>query len=198
MIHRLSWISYAKAGYLLHLVTIIEIFFFLYLYNLPQIGIWLNTRAFEIKISVFIPFSIPVVIAQLDAYSRFQNYKLVKDHLYLHGFQPRLIRPFIKSRCQRDAVMTAAKELGMSDLCKNYFRSNGYLWYDIIPDIIFNNPKQLMGRSFWKSTLFTKIYRPKIDFRQIARVSKCRIKIPPVFCNEIGAGLITLNTLNNK
>jgi hypothetical protein len=115
------------------------------------------------------------LFAQLDARSRYQNYKLVKDRLYLHGFQPRIIRPFMKSRCQRDAVNAAAYELGMSANCKTYFRNEGYKWYNLFPDVIFLDPWILYTKNFWITTLFSKTYHSKINFENKTSAEVTRI-----------------------
>ena len=116
-------------------------------------------------------FGLPL-IAQLDIRSRYQNYKLVKDNLYIYGFQTRLVKPFIRSRCQRDAVKVAADELGMLHQCREYFKSNGYKWYHLVPDIVLKKPSVLFTQNFWSTTLFTKTYHPRIDFEKTAHAAR--------------------------
>jgi len=106
------------------------------------------------------------LFAQLDARSRYQNYKLVKDNLYTYGFKTRFLKPFIKSSCQRAAVKVAAVELGMLHQCREYFKRNGYKWYHLIPDIVLKKPSVLFTKNFWSTTLFTKTYHPRIDFEK--------------------------------
>jgi hypothetical protein len=96
----------------------------------------------------------------------YQNYKLVKDNLYSYGFQTRLLKPFIQSSCQRDAVKVAADELGMLPQCREYFKSYGYKWYHLIPDIVLKKPSVLFTKNFWSTTLFTKTYHPRVDFEK--------------------------------
>jgi hypothetical protein len=167
MIQYKKVISYLKAGYLLHVITVFEIIFFSSLYYFIDVASWFtNNDYIALKLLALSPSVCMPVFAQLDARSRFQNYKLVKDHLYIYGFQQRILKPFLKSRCQRDAVIAAADELGLSTHCKEYFRSYGYKWYHLFPDIIFRKPSVLLTRNFWLTTLFTKTYHPKIDFRK--------------------------------
>jgi hypothetical protein len=104
------------------------------------------------------------LFAQLDARSRYQDYKFVKDRLYLYGFQTRILKPFMKSRCQRDAAKTAATELGMMRQCEEYLKQKGYEWYHLFPDILFKQPSILLTKNFWMTTLFAKTYRPQINF----------------------------------
>ena len=106
-------ITYFKLGYLLHLMTIAEVlciyacFQYFHLAQLVQTGnIFFN---FFCALCLICPPFFP----QCDARSRFQNYKQVKDYLFLYGFQTRIIKPFSFSRCQRDAVLAAAEELGL-------------------------------------------------------------------------------------
>jgi len=116
-------------------------------------------------------FGLPL-IAQLDIRSRYQNYKLVKDNLHIYGFQTRLVKPFIRSSCQRDAVKVAADELGMLHQCREYFKSNGYKWYHLVPDIVLKKPSVLFTKNFWSTTLFTKTYHPRIDFEKTAHAAR--------------------------
>jgi hypothetical protein len=161
-------ISYLKAGYLLHAITLSEIIFFSSFFYFINVASWFSINDYIIwKLLALSPSVCMPLFAQLDARSRFQNYKLVKDHLYVYGFQPRILKPFVKSRCQRDAAIAAAGELGMAVQCKAYFESFGYRWYHLFPDIIFKEPGVLLTKNFWLTTLFTKTYHPKIDFDNI-------------------------------
>src|ERR1044072_7066336 len=104
-------ISYLKVGYFLHIITLIELSLFYFLFYFLDILSWLANDLTLLKIMVLCPTVIMPLMAQLDARSRFQNYKLVKDRLYVYGFQPRILKPFLRSSCQRDAVKAAADEL---------------------------------------------------------------------------------------
>ncbi|MFI5135955.1 MAG: hypothetical protein ACHQD9_08890, partial [Chitinophagales bacterium] len=104
------------------------------------------------------------ILAELDARSRFQNYKQLKDHLYLNSYSERLLRTMRKSMCQRQAAIVAAEELGMGTACRSYFRSQSYHWYHIVPDFVFERPQFLLSKYFWLSTFFEPTYHPKVDF----------------------------------
>jgi hypothetical protein len=161
-------ISYLKAGRLLHIITLFEILFFSSVYHFADVASWLNNSDYiMLKLIVVSPSVCMPLFAQLDARSRFQNYKLVKDHLYIYGFQARILKPFVKSRCQRDAAKAAAGELGLSQECGQYFKKNGYKWYHLFPDAIFKKPSILLTKNFWITTLFAKTYRSKNDFGKI-------------------------------
>src|SRR6476660_7124209 len=99
---RSKTISYLRVGYFLHIVTVIELLFSCCLFYFFDISSWLAADSTFLKsITLSLVFGLPL-IAQLDIRSRFQNYKLVKDNLHIYGFQTRLVKPFIRSSCQRD------------------------------------------------------------------------------------------------
>ncbi|MBI9035314.1 MAG: hypothetical protein JEZ03_12660 [Bacteroidales bacterium] len=105
-------------------------------------------------------FSISV-LAELDVRSRYQNYKQLKDQFYENGFQSRIVKPMIKSRCQRDAALLAASELGYKDKLRGYFYQQGYRWYHVLPDFVFDYPKFILSPYFWMTTFFVKKYNSK-------------------------------------
>jgi len=141
-------IFYLKVGYLLHIITVTELlfsFFLLYLLDIPS---WGANDVTPIKIVALCLVVLLPLIAQSDARSRYQNYKLIKDHLYIHGFKTRILKPFLKSSCQRDAAKVAADELGMLSQCLQYFKSNGCRWYHLVPDIVLKKPSVLLQEIF--------------------------------------------------
>jgi len=156
-----SFNTYIRMGHLLHFVTIIELAFALLL-----VYLWIGNLN-EFKLSALLFLSCCPFFPQLDAWSRFQNYKLAKDQLYMFGFQERIIKPFLKSRCQRDAVMQACKELGYLKPCVNYFSKSGYRWYHLFPDVLFKDPKVVLSRNFIKTTFFAKRYKSRFDFQAL-------------------------------
>ncbi|MFP4649961.1 MAG: hypothetical protein ACLFML_03380 [Desulfobacterales bacterium] len=101
--------------------------------------------------------SLPV-FSQLDARCRYQDYKRVKDQLLRFGFDTRIIKALLKSRCQRDAAWIAALESGYGEACRAFYRRQGYRWYHILPDFLFSRPQFLISRHFWQSTFFLKTY----------------------------------------
>jgi len=125
---------------------------------LADIPSWHVSEYIFLKLIILSPMIGLPLFAQLDARSRYQDYKLVKDNLFVYGFQKRIVKPFIKSRCQSDAAKAAAYELGMLQQCKEYFRINGYKWYHLAPDIIFKDPSLLLTKKFGVTTLFAKAY----------------------------------------
>lgn len=140
---------------------------YLVLYNRFGLDQWLAGEYRLIKYILISPFFVIPTLAQLDARSRFQNYKQIKDQLYHFGFNERIVRPVLKSRCQRDAAITAAEELGFGHECLDYFKGKGYRWYHLLPDFVFSRPQFLLTGVFWRTTFFMPAYKPRYDFRTI-------------------------------
>jgi len=157
--------SYFLAGKLLHIITAIELLVIVilvpYLAKIETGGNYLfwGLKYYAIAFLVSLP-----LFSQLDAWSRFQNYKQIKDQIYLYGYSERILKPVLKSRCQRDAAWLSAKELGFGDKCSAYFRTYGYKWYHIIPDFVYKKPQFLITAYFWKTTFFSTRYVPKVDY----------------------------------
>ena len=163
-----SIIRYWKVGKLLHFVAFLAFFIALQSYLVLQninadtnIGLWL------MWLLIFISFLNMSVLAELDGYSRFQNYKQIKDQLYLNGYHDRLLKPLSKSSCQRAAAILAGDELGIKNKITYYFFSRDYRWYHIIPDFVFDNPLLFFTPYFWRSTFFTPYYKPKFLYDEL-------------------------------
>ena len=99
-----------------------------------------------------------VVLALLDARSRFQDYKRAKDLFFEKGFKSRIAKIYIHSKCQRDAARVAAKDLGLLRQLDYFYQTQGYQWYHIFPDFIFRKPLLLFSRRYWRKTLFEPRY----------------------------------------
>lgn len=106
-----------------------------------------------------------IFLVIMDAWSRFQNYKRIKDNLYLHGFSPKMALPYKGSKCQRSAFLVAAKELGMEKEVLNYYRRIGIRWYHFIPKFMIDDPLFLFRKSFVSRTFLEKYYHPRYNFR---------------------------------
>ena len=85
-------------------------------------------------------FLFNAAFSQLDARSRYQNYKQLRDQLYEHGYAPRLVKPMAKSKCQRQAALAAASDLGLKAHTATFFKSLGYRWYHVLPDFLVHTP----------------------------------------------------------
>lgn len=157
--------SYILAGKLLHIITIIELFAIGLI--VPYIADMETGNSYFLiglkNYLIIFLVSLPL-FSQMDARSRFQNYKQIKDQIYFYGYSERILKPVLKSRCQRDAAWLSAKELGFGKECKQYFRTNGYRWFHLFPDFLFQKPQFLFTGYFWKTTFFTPRYLPKVDY----------------------------------
>lgn len=101
------------------------------------------------------------VTTELDAYSRYQNYKMIKDILHKYRFRELIIKPFSKSSCQRDAALEAARQLDMHVEADKYYARLGYKWYHIIPSMLIDNPLLFFTKMYWSSTFFVPRYQSK-------------------------------------
>jgi hypothetical protein len=179
--HRPFIITYYKLGYLLHLMTIAELALIVACFKQFHLIAWAQEGNPFIRWFFLICLVFPPIFPQCDARSRYQNYKQVKDHLFLYGFQCRIIKPFSHSRCQRDAVLAAAEELGYKTECKNYFKAQGYKWHHLMPDFLVYNPQFLFNKQFWLSTFFVKTYKSKVDFSKNQQLMLKEKKDPAFF-----------------
>jgi hypothetical protein len=107
-----------------------------------------------------------IFLVIMDGWSRFQNYKRIKDHLFQHGFTPQGAWHYKGSKCQRRAALVAAKELGMHDDMKKYFDRIGVRWYHFIPYFMVEDPFFLFRKYFWSRTFMEKQYTSKFDYGQ--------------------------------
>ena len=160
-----KFMTYIRASILLQIITICELALIIllmpYLFVFPS-DLTLLALLFRIYV-IFFLISLPI-FSQLDARSRFQNYKKIKDQLFQYGFDIRIFKPIIKSRCQRDAALLASADLGLRKKSESLFRSFGYRWYHIIPDYVFQNPQFLLTKYFWRTTFFAASYSPKFNY----------------------------------
>jgi len=156
-------IRYLQTGYLLHLIAIASvIFFFVFCEKLMMVFAEGGpTHAMFLYSYLTLYFFTLPFFSQLDAFSRYQNYKMVKDKMYQYGFDQRLLRPFLYSRCQRDAISVAAVEMSFTKEWKKLIQDFGFRWYHILPHLVVKNPLILLTRKYWIKTLFVKQYHSK-------------------------------------
>jgi hypothetical protein len=131
--------------------------FIIFLYRFLENGIKLVS--WNTLFTMFF-FSLAIT-TQLDAYSRYQNYKQVKDLIHKNGFRGMIIKPFSGSRCQRDAVREMAHQLKIKNLVRQYFYHLGYRWYHIIPTTLIRKPLLIFTRGYWITIFFVPRYRSK-------------------------------------
>ena len=155
-------LRYLKVGAFLHLISVLSLFILVICVRisieyfneelLVNAILWGGLALWAMTIPFF---------SQFDAYGRYQNYKQVKDALFEMSFDTRLIKPFMYSKCQRDAVEIAGDDLDCGIEIRRYYRQQGYRWYHVLPDAFVKNPLVLFYGLFWKRILFTKHYELK-------------------------------------
>ena len=151
-----------KMAILLHIMAVIGIVMF-YWFGQSAIESFNQNEIIDFLLFGYLSaygFTLPF-FAELDARSRYQNYKAAKDALHRHGFQTRIIDLFIVSRCQRDAIAIAAGDLGHLEELKQHYYQQGYRWYHLLPDFLFHTPSMLFTKSYWEKTLFVKKFNSK-------------------------------------
>jgi len=108
-----------------------------------------------------------IFLVLMDGWSRFQNYKRIKDQFYLHGFHTKIAHHYKGSKCQRSAVIIASKELGLKKEALSFYKRQGIKWYYFIPQFMVKDPLFMIKRSFWSRTFMEKKYNSKFDYRKI-------------------------------
>lgn len=114
---------------------------------------------------------IHIFLVLMDGWSRFQNYKRIKDHLFQHGFTSKMANQYAGSKCQRMALTAAAKELGMEKEVRSYYKQLDIRWYHFAPQFMIDDPLFPLKRNFWSRTFLEKYYKPKYDYRSYQRLS---------------------------
>lgn len=92
------------------------------------------------------------LFAGADGIARHREYTRIRDMLLRHGFNRRILLPLASSRCQRDAALRAASEIGCLPEARHFFHSLGYRWYHILPDSVMRNPLVFLSPRFLRSS----------------------------------------------
>ncbi len=103
--------------------------------------------------------SLLLILTQLDARSRYQEFKRIADQLVRYGPHPRILTALSTSRCQRDATLAAAMQTGHGDPCRACFEAAGYRWYHLLPGWTKTHCRFMLSRTFWRTTFFMPHYR---------------------------------------
>lgn len=156
------FLRYIKVGAFLHVMSVVSLVIMIISAKIAMefYSEGLNLKSFLWAAVAIWAFAVPF-FSEFDALGRYQNYKQIKDVLYEMGYDERLIKPFIHSKCQRDAVVVAGDDLNCDSKVRAFFLRQGYRWYHILPDAFVNNPLVLFNRTFWTRILFTKRYQLK-------------------------------------
>lgn len=159
-------VRFIRVGRLLHLVSLLGGMLFWvcgqYTLNLFQLENWWATVCWG-YLSIY--GIILIWFAQKDAICRYQNYKMAKDLFYEKQARElsrkRVASLFGISKCQREAAMVAARDIGIDLEIGRHYRDMGYRWYHLIPDRVVQSPTILFTRSYWKKTLFVPYYQSR-------------------------------------
>ncbi len=155
------WV-YLEVGRLLHVIAITaSILAYLTFKGAYHAYLIDNQWFFILYGLLFLHFASLPFYAELDARSRYQNYKMVCDLFYKYGYRDRFIKALKHSKCQREAAYRAGKSLSCRNEVRSYFYNCGYRWYHIFPDFILKRPDYLFTKHFWLTTFFTRTYVPK-------------------------------------
>ena len=156
-------LRYLQTGILLHLMAVFSILMAYFVGEKFLILLKSDVSIWKLVLYAYLTtyFITLIFFSQLDARSRYQNYKMVKDKIFEYGFDARLLKPFVYSRCQRDAIGVAAKELGFRKEWIRLINELGFRWYHILPFIITQNPGTLFKKAYWSKTLFVRTYHSK-------------------------------------
>lgn len=166
IIGRSKYISALIVGRYLYLITVLFAWA-CYTHAIETVHLLMTSHLpiFEGLLAGF--FATNTVLSLLDGQSRFQNYKRIKDQLFLRKTNALYLKTVAISRCQREAAIVAATELGMASEVKRHFHQLGYRWYHFIPDFFFRTPFFLIDPYFWKHTFFVPHYTPRFDYQKI-------------------------------
>lgn len=92
------------------------------------------------------------LFALADAISRHRECQRIKQMLIKYGYSERIMEPLSQSRCQRDAAIFAAEQVGHGDSARAYYYDRGYRWYHILPDLVMRNPLSFLSPRFLRAS----------------------------------------------
>lgn len=176
--------GYLLAGALLHIVTTVELILFLAMAGIDP---------HPVKGPALILLGVAILFTQLDARSRFQEYKRVRDQLIRYGPDRRIFLSIAASRCQRNAGLAAARQLGHETACRRIFFAMGYRWYHLLPDFVLRHPGYLLSPVFLRKTFFLPAYTS--SFPPTAGMGMMQLKHLLRLVLLIAAGLMAENAL---
>jgi hypothetical protein len=161
-------VSYYRVGRLLHGSLILFILESLAYGYMLQWAIQSGSVLWIVFWTSFFLFSFAhIFLTIMDGWSRFQDYKKAKDLFFSYGLRPRVADRFVGSKCQRNAALQAARELGMEEDLQIYYQNKGVKWYHYIPYFMVRDPLFLIRKTFWQRTFMEKYYKPKYNFHNL-------------------------------
>jgi nicotinamidase-related amidase len=148
-------VDYLSASVLLHLITLMEL------------GLIIAAATLIEKPSAYVPailiLLLYLIFTQLDARSRYQEFKKVRDQLIRYGPNRRIFQSIRHSRCQRDAALAAARQVGHHRACRDFFWQAGYRWHHLLPHFLRRQPGYLFSPAFLRTTFFVPAYRSRYE-----------------------------------
>ena len=161
-------ISYLRVGRLLYSSLILFVLeSWIYWVQLKHAYLYFSHFFILFWLGLFLFSFVHIYLVLMDGWSRYQDYKRAKDQFYMYGFQPRIARFFIGSKCQRMAAEVAAEELGIENQLKAYYSRKGVKWHHYIPYFMVKEPLFLFKRRFWSRTFLERKYDAKFNFRKL-------------------------------
>ncbi len=162
------FISYLRVGRLLYYSLILFILESWFFWSLLKKAMAREDRLLIIIWGVCFLFSfVHIFLVTMDGWSRFQNYKRAKDQFYKFGFNRRIANFYIGSKCQRNAAIVAADELGYAKEIRLHYKRSGVKWYHYIPYFMIKDPLFFFRKAFWSRTFLEKNYKPKYDYHKL-------------------------------
>lgn len=162
--------SYFKVGKWLHYALGLFILeSYIYGFQLQKaIELGNNTKIFFWAYCFMFSF-IHIFLVLMDSWSRFQNYKRIKDQLYYYGFQPKVANNYLVSKCQRQALKVASVELGMLKEYDRFLELRKVKWHHFVPYFMIKDPFFIFKKHFWNRTFLEKYYHPKFDYKSLSQ-----------------------------
>ena len=166
---------YLSANLLLHAITMVELLAMLAMIRFMDATVYTGL--------VLAAFGLFPLFTQLDARSRFQEYRKVLDQLIRYGPDRRIFKSMAGSRCRRDAAMAAARQLGYATAGSALYTAAGYRWYHLVPDFVMRHPLFFLNAAFWHDTFFVPTYHARYPLSGNMRMTV------PVWSGQAGKSL---------
>jgi len=163
-------ISYFKVSKWLHIALVLFLIESYFYGNALKEALLLENKWLIVFWLFFFLFSfLHIFLVLMDSWSRFQNYKRMKDQLYRYGFQPKVANNYLVSKCQRQALKIACKELGFYKEYKRFLKLRAVKWHHFIPYFMMEDPLFMVKSHFWNRTFLEKHYTPKYKYIDLYR-----------------------------
>ena len=162
-----AMVSYLRVGRLLYyslFLFVLEswVYWFFLQTSLQTSNLWIQT----FWLVCFLFSFVHIFLVLMDGWSRYQNYKRAKDLFFEYGFRKAIASNYIVSKCQREAAIVAARELGIENKVLDYYKKCGVKWFHYIPYFIIKDPLFLIRKAFWSRTFLEREYSSRFNFKK--------------------------------